>query len=64
MSDDMLNVEIEKFIEENGNALRINFTVSNNINIFISFHNLMREHCAVYDFIISNMGWSDKAGMH
>ena len=60
MSEVILNVEIEKFIEENGNALKITFTgvfVSNNINSFISFHSLMREHSAVYPFVISNMGW-------
>ena len=65
MSVSISNVEIERFIEENGDDLKRSFAgvvASNNISCFISFHSLIRERYAKYSFMISNKNRSDKGG--
>ena len=68
MHKDISNLEIEKTLQKIGNdAVNKNFIsvfLSDKMNKFINFHQVMKAKGAKYPFLISNMDRSYKEGTH
>ena len=67
MSEGITNVEIQRFTEEDGDDLLVNFTgvfASNNINGFIIFHSLSKERDDKYPLMNSNTDRSYETRTH
>ena len=62
-----VKVELDEYIEKENDGINKNFVgffLSNVINCFINFHNLMKRKNAAYPFMIMNTDRSDKKETH